>query len=267
MIRFHKAAVLALALLLGNYLCLRAADEPLPKAETILEKYVQVTGGKAAYDKIHSEVSTGAVEFVGKGVKGTMNAWRAEPNKSYVVLDIEGVGKVEEGTNGDIAWEKSALQGPRIKEGEERAVALREADVNSINHWRDHYVKAETTGIETVDDQACYKVVLTPREGKPESRYFDKKTGLLVKTTQTMKSPMGEIPMEGLLSDYRNVDGVLVPHKMQQKALGQEIQMTLKTVQWNADVPKDRFDLPDDVKALAQKSSGSGPRTDPRPAK
>lgn len=258
--RYLKLAVTTSALLLANCSYLKAAEEPLPKAETILEKYVQATGGKAAYDKIHSEVSTGAVEFVGKGVKGTMNAWRAEGNKSYVVLDIEGVGKVEEGTIGDVAWEKSALQGPRIKDGEEKAIALREADVNSINHWRDYYTKAETAGVETVGDQVCYKVVLTPRDGKPETRYFDRKTGLMVKTSQIMKSPMGEIPMEGLVSDYKDVDGVLVPHKMQQKALGQEIQMTLSTVQWNAEIPKNRFDLPDDVKALAQKTSGAAPR-------
>ena len=28
-----------------------AQDEPLPKAETILDRYVEVTGGKAAYEK------------------------------------------------------------------------------------------------------------------------------------------------------------------------------------------------------------------------
>jgi len=258
--RFPKAAVLTPALLLATWLYLKAADEPLPKAETILEKYVQATGGKPAYDKIRTEVSTGTVEFVGKGVKGTMNAWRAEGNKSYVVLDIEGVGKVEEGTNGEVAWEKSALQGARIKDGEEKAVALREADVNSLNHWRDYYLKVETAGVETVADQLCYKVVLTPREGKPETRYFDKKTGLLVKTSQVVKSPLGEIPMEGFISDYKDVDGVLVPHKMQQKAVGQEIQITLSTVQWNREIPKNRFDLPEDVKALAARSSGPAPR-------
>ena len=48
-----------------------AADD-LPKAETILDKYIEVTGGKAAYEKNHSEVSTGTMEFVGKGIKGSV---------------------------------------------------------------------------------------------------------------------------------------------------------------------------------------------------
>ena len=43
-----------------------AADE-LPKAETILDKYVEATGGKAAYQKHHSEISKGTLEAVGPG--------------------------------------------------------------------------------------------------------------------------------------------------------------------------------------------------------
>ena len=32
-----------------------AADEQLPKADRILDKFVEATGGKSAYEKIHNE--------------------------------------------------------------------------------------------------------------------------------------------------------------------------------------------------------------------
>jgi hypothetical protein len=35
------------------------------------------------------------------------------------------VGKAEEGSNGQVAWSINGQQGPRIKEGDERAAALR----------------------------------------------------------------------------------------------------------------------------------------------
>ena len=35
----------------------------LPKAETILDRYIEVTGGKAAYDKRTSEITTGTMEL------------------------------------------------------------------------------------------------------------------------------------------------------------------------------------------------------------
>ena len=34
--------------------------ESVPKAETILDQFIEATGGKAAYDKIHSEITSGS---------------------------------------------------------------------------------------------------------------------------------------------------------------------------------------------------------------
>src|SRR5690242_1955488 len=90
----------------------RLAADDLPKADTILDKYIEATGGKAAYEKNHTEVSTGSMEFVGKGIKGAISSYRAEPNKSYTEIDIAGIGKVKEGSDGTIAWSLSAMQGP-----------------------------------------------------------------------------------------------------------------------------------------------------------
>src|SRR5437764_9661115 len=95
-------------------LFLYAAD-PLPKGEAILDKYIEVTGGKAAYDKKRTEISTAVMEFVGKGVKANMTSYHAEPNRSYVVVEIEGIGKMEEGSDGSAVWERYAIKGARVK--------------------------------------------------------------------------------------------------------------------------------------------------------
>ena len=42
-------------------------------------------------------------------------------------MDFPGIGKVEEGFDGETAWENSALQGPRILDGDEKAAAKRAA--------------------------------------------------------------------------------------------------------------------------------------------
>src|ERR1700742_125021 len=81
-----------------------AAPDDLPKGESILDKYVEVTGGKAAYAKIHREISTGTMTLGAMGIKGQLTAYQAEPNKQLVEINIEGVGKIQEGTNGDVAW-------------------------------------------------------------------------------------------------------------------------------------------------------------------
>jgi hypothetical protein len=241
----------AIVLSLAACRFLPAADA-LPTGEAILDKYIEVTGGKAAYEKKRTEIATGVMEFTGKGVKAHMTTYQAAPNKSYMVVEIDGIGKMEDGTDGSVVWERSALKGPRVKTGEERAISLRGAAIQHDAHWRDYFQKAECTGEEPLDGHICYRVVVTPKVGQPEIRYYDKKTSLLVRSNMILKTEMGEIPTEMNVSDYRRVDGVLIPFQLKQKVLGQEFTVTNNSIQTNVDIPSDRFALPEDVKALVQ---------------
>ena len=65
---------------------------------------------------------------------------------------------------------------------------------------------------------------------------------------------MGEIPAETMLSDYSKEEiGLVQPHKVHHKTLGQEFRITMDHMEYNIDLPKDRFDLPAEVKALLAK--------------
>lgn len=229
------------------------ADDALPKAETILDHFVEVTGGKAAYDKRKSEIMIGTVEMAAQGVKGTLTRYSAPPDKSYTVMELQGVGKMEEGASGGQAWSNDPINGPRVKVGDEKAQSLREAVFNGQMNWRKMYAKAETTGVEKVDGEDCYKVVFTPMEGKPETTYYQKKSGLAVKTTTVASTPMGELPVETTISEYKEFDGVMMPTKTVERVAGQEMLFTIDSVKVNPDIPADRFNPPADIKALLDK--------------
>ena len=133
-----------------------------------------------------------------------------------------------------------------------RSLSLRAADIQHDTRWRDYFRKVECTGVEPIDGRICYRVVLTPKEGQPETRYYDKTSHLLVRTNMIMKNEMGEIPAESSVGDYRTVEGVLAPFLIKQKVLGQEFTITLQSVKTNVEIPKDRFAVPEDVKALVK---------------
>jgi len=230
---------------------LRAADE-LPKADTILDKSIEVTGGKAAFEKMHNTVMTGSMEIASQGIKGTMVITKAEPDKSLVEIEIAGIGTIKQGYDGAVAWEINPMAGARIKDGDEKAESKLQAYFHEEN-WRDLYQKVETVGAESVDGKDCYKVVLTPKEGSPTTQYFDKKSGMLVKIAMTVNTPMGEIPVETMPGDYRKEGDLLVPHKMQMSQAGQDITVSFDSIKFNTDIPKDKFDLPDEIKALVKK--------------
>lgn len=230
-----------------------AKSEALPKAETILDRYIEVTGGKTAYEKRTSEVSTGTFEMTAQGIKGTVTIWEAPPDKTYREIDLAGVGKVQSGTADGVAWETNPMLGPRLLSGAEKAQTLREAAFNGSLDWRKLYSKAETVGVESIDGDECYKVVLTPASGNPVTSYYSKKTGLSVKQTMTATSQMGEVPVEAVLSDYKSFDGVLTPTKVITKMAGQEFTITTDSVKVNEPIPADRFDPPAEIKALLKK--------------
>jgi hypothetical protein len=256
---------LALAILLSS-IPLFCADETVPKAEAVLDRSLEVTGGRAAFEKRHNEVMHGSMEFTGRGIKGTMAVYQAEPDKNLAVIEIEGIGKIESGSNGEIAWENSALQGPRIKQGDEKAGSLRDGVFNAPLNWHKLYTKAENAGVETVEGHECYKVMLTPKEGKPTAEFFDKKSGLLIKTTVTRNTPMGEITAEVIADDYRKEGDILVPHKMINRAAGQEFLIVVDKVEVNVDMPRDRFDLPAEIQALLKKAPQAAAKPAPAQA-
>lgn len=231
---------------------LAAADE-LPKAETILDKYIEATGGKAAYAKIHNEISTGTMEFAAMGLKGQLVAYAAEPDKRVAEFTLPGIGKILDGTDGEIAWASSAIQGPRVKDGDEKAEALLEAQFNADSHWRDIFKSAETVAMEPVDGKDCYKVVVVSKAGKTITRWYDKKTNLMLKSVMISKSPMGELEATSVFSDYRKEGDILSPHKVVAQVAGRELTMTVEKIEYNAEIPKGKFDLPDDIKALVKK--------------
>jgi zinc protease len=231
-----------------------AAAQALPKAETILDHYVEVTGGKAAYEKHSRETMTGTISFPEQGLSGKLTRYAMAPDKEYSVVELGPIGKIESGFSNGVAWEKSAILGPRVKSGEEREQAAREAHFNEQVEWRKSFPNVETVGSEIVNGEDCYKVVLKPTSGKPETQYYSKKSGLLLKTAVTAVSPMGEVAVEVEVSDYKNFDGILYPTKSKQKAGAQQMEIAITGVSWDPAISAGLFELPAEIKTLAEKA-------------
>ncbi len=231
-----------------------ASAQPLPKAEVILDRYIEVTGGKAAYQKHTHETLTGTITFTEQGLNGRLTRYAMAPDKEYSVVELGPIGKIESGFTDGIAWEKSAILGPRLKTGDEKDQAAREAQFNGAAEWRKIFPRAETMGSESVNGEDCYKVLLTPAAGKPETQYFSKKSGLLVKTAATAVSPMGEVAVEVEVSDYTTFDGILLPTHSRQKAGAQQLEINITSVTTDQPTPPGTFDLPPEIKTLIDKA-------------
>lgn len=251
----NRLTTLGWVALAGCFALLHAQAPALaPTAEGILERYLEVTGGRAAYEKHSTEMITGNIAFPEQGLTGRLTRYATAPDKEYSVVELGPIGKIESGVLNGVAWEKSAVLGPRVKSGDEKDQAIREARFNAPIEWRTLFTKVEAAGKETVKGEDCYKITLTPATGKPESQFFSVKTGLLVKTVATAVSPMGEVNVEVEVSDYKKFGGVLYPTRSKQKAGAQELDITITSIKLNEPVPPQYLELPPDIKTVADKS-------------
>ena len=227
-----------------------AADTPT--GESLIKRCIESEGGAKAIQRAQTAIMTGNVEIIGHNISGPLAIYQ-DGDKSYTEIELPGIGKIQEGFDGEVAWESNLLQGPRVKDGEELEAAKRASRISVLGDWKDYYKSAVTAGSEDVGGKPAWKVTMTPTHGSAtEQFFFDRESGLLVRMTQVLPTAMGDIPVDMTLSDYRDVDGVKTPFLMTQSAMGQNMAMHLSKVTYNATIPAGRFDLPADVKALAR---------------
>ena len=191
-----------------------AQTAKLPTAKEILDKYVAAIGGRAANEKFKTRAMKGTFELTPMGIKGTIESYAAAPDKTYTKTNLAGIGEIIDSYDGKTAWTVNPIQGNRDKTGEE---LLQTKLIN--NFYRETnleklYPKMEVKGVEKIGDRETYVVAATPEGLAPETFYFDKQTGLLVRADSTLVSPEGKMPAKAFYEDFREIDGVKMPHKI-----------------------------------------------------
>lgn len=222
-----------------------------PTGAAVLDRYVEASGGAAAWAAIRTRVVAGTLVLPGPGLELRLSGAAARPNKVVLTLESEATGQVQRGCTDEVAWEQSTMGGPRLLAGAEAADTMRDARIDGLVAWRDLYTASEQAVAEDVAGRPAFKVVLTPNDGgNARTWWFDAASGLPVKMEAMVATPGGNVTAQALLSDFRRVGGVLVEHRRETTALGQTRIMVMDSVQHDVELPADRFDPPPAVRDL-----------------
>lgn len=238
-----------------------AEAEKLPSGKEVIERFIAATGGREAYDKLKNRVTKGTIEIPMMGMKGTMQITQAHPNMMVTSTEFTGMGLIRNGTNGEVVWDVNSMMGPRIVEGDEKVSFMRQATFNSELQWEKLYKSVEVVGVEDVNGKPAYKLKMVPNDGPEGHQFYDKESGLMVKTSTIAKSQMGDVPVEGTLEDYREVDGIKMAFRTTQQMGPNSIVIALEEVKHNVDLPAETFALPDEIQKL--KDAAQPPAANP----
>lgn len=231
----------------------------MPSGLELHNRFIEATGGRAAHEKLKFRVAEATMSFPAMGLTGKMTVTQAQPNKIRVLTDMTGVGKMDQGHNGSVAWELNPMTGPRLIEGEELEEMLRQGSMTADLNPEKTFKSMVTEGIEDVDGKPAYRVTCTPMSGPVMTRFYDKESSLLVKQSITVKGPLGEMPSVTFMSDYKDVDGVKIAHKALTRVMEtQEFSITTDKVEHPASLPADAFEPPAEVKDLLNRKAAPG---------
>jgi hypothetical protein len=229
------------------------AARDLASAEAVLEAAIAASGGRDRLAKLRSLRQTGTFELVGLSVKGTFVAIGAAPRSMRTTVELAGMGTIEQGVVGDVAWELSQMMGARILAGAEAAHMLREATFNADLVWADLYPKAVLAGVVDHGGAPAYKLVLTAADGAEQTRYYGKAPVRLLATEAIVTTQMGKVPTTTRLSDWREVGGLTYPFRIEQTQVGQRILIAIDRVELDVALEPAAFALPAKIEALRAK--------------
>lgn len=221
-----------------------AAASSTPSTEQILDKYIEASGGRAAWQKLNSRVSTGTVDVPAMNVAGTIEMREKAPRRILVTVTISGA-VFSQGFDGTVGWSNDPQNGVREQSGPELAETRRDADFYHPLDMHTLYSKFKVTGTENVGEHPTYVMEATPSEGgDPDKLYFAVDTGLLVRAISQHHSPEGVDSIEEDFSDYRAVDGIKIPFVIHQKSAQMEFTIIIGEVHHNVALDDAQFSKP-----------------------
>ncbi len=236
-----------------------AAQADLPDGRKLLDEFIAATGGREQRAAITTQQMIGKLKMSVPGagdIEAPITVQQAKPNKFQMVVDLSkmGAGTMNQGTNGEIAWDVGP-QGARLLEGEMKAKTMKRADMTREVDPAANYKTIECVAKEELDGQTVYKVKFIGNDSdEAEYRFFDADSKLMVKTITKQTTPMGAIDVETTVSDYREVGGMKMAFRNEVQVelpmMKQKQVIAFDEIKINEELPEGAFAVPEKIQAI-----------------
>lgn len=214
--------------------------------EEVRAKWIEAQGGKALA-AIKDTTITGTIEFVQMGITANFTIYQKEPNKMRIDIEVMGMN-ITQVFDGEKAWYTNPQTGSieEMPETQRREFARQALGNDSLFHPEKYGISYAFKGKEKINEVEYLVLEQTFSDGTVVSIYLDPNTYLSVKTKGKTINSMTGLPVEAEThhSDYRKVDGTLVPFQLTTYYDGQEFQrMTLQKIVYNSGLEDSFFTL------------------------
>jgi hypothetical protein len=235
-------------LLILAALLLLAVSASAQTAEEILAKYVKTIGGAEKIQAVKTLRRAG--KFSGGG--GFEAAILEENKRANLVrqeFSLQGLTAVN-AYDGKTGWKIEPWQGKKDAEPlgeEEMKQILEDSDFDGpLINYQQKGNKVEFVGMEPVEGTDAFKLKVTLANGDVRYYYMDTDYYVPIKIDTKRMIRGAEREYETSLGDYKEVDGVYLPHSIESNVKGSPNRSTVTYQKIEANVPMDdnRFHMP-----------------------
>ena len=224
-------------------------DPSLPSADQIFAKYVQAVGGADAIQKNTSRVEKGIIDFSGRQFPVEIAA--KAPNKRISTMHLDNGDNIT-AYDGHAGWLGSP-EGLRDLTPQEVDVISFDATFYFPTEIKKMFAQFRVRPSDKIGGHDVIQVIGT-NPGKPPSRlFFDKESGLLLRTIRYIDTPLGRNPTQVDYTDYRADGGVKIPYQWTVARPLLRFTIKVSDVQQNVPVDDKKFEKPAAVPKTEQK--------------
>ncbi len=228
-----------------------AATAP-PPAESIVARHIEAIGGVEAYKAVKSIHARGRLEIPAQGIVAAFELFTARPAQMLYVVTVPGIGRIENGYDGQVGWSINPIAGPELLTGRQLGEVAEDAWFDSPLHETARVSDLTTLDQTVFDGRPAWRVRVVFRTGREQIEFFDVETGLLIGSEASRATPQGIVPTVNVLRNYQKFGGILQATTFVQRAMGFEQVVTLTSCEYDQ-VPASTFDLPPAIAALLPK--------------
>lgn len=224
----------------------------LPSPESIVSRYIEAIGGRAAVEAFPPRWERGRVEIAAQGLTLSWEAFSGGGRLS-TRSELPGFGTIRTGYDGAVAWSVNPAAGPAILEGNAAQQMRQAADPLAALHPGRYVASMQTVEETDCAGARCYRVRVTTPWGESYDELFDRETGLLRGGVRRQTSPQGDIEVVSEITEYRTVAGVRVPRVTRARMMGMEMLTTVDSTEVRA-IPDSVLAAPPEIRALRRGS-------------
>jgi hypothetical protein len=234
----RKAAYLGMALMFAGLLALPLRSD---EAQKILDQYWKAAGGSKTLARLQTLAIDGAIQSAGQEAPGAYTFKIKRPNRLYTEWRANGKTLIES-YNGKSAWHQDAgggigtLLGPAALELESAS----EYYNSRLQQLGKRKIGLAYKGESQVRGRPAHQLELTYPTGVVWQIFFDPQTHLIVEE----KSLSTTTPRDIYYDDYRTVEGLKIPYKLEIHRGNDSYGVTVTRVGVNETVGERVFDFP-----------------------